>query len=571
MNILDAVRDPNVFGRHFGTDSWLPWFAFLAALFALPMSPEQLALFQQCTGRTTPPARPFREAWLICGRRAGKSFVLACVAIFVACFRDWRPYLQVGETGTVMIVAADRKQARTIARYCLGLLNAVPMLKKMVASATKDAIALTNNIAIEIFAASPSSTRGYTLAAVLIDEVAQLPSGDSARSDVEVINAVRPGLATIPASMMLCASSPNAQRGALWDAFSRHYGRDDSDVLVWKAPTRTMNSSVSQSIVDASLAEDASSGAAEWLAEFRQGVSSYLDEATLSAAVDYDRRSPELPPQRDLRYRAFVDAASGSGDSHYTCAIGYRKDGRFVISALRGYAAPADPSVVTKELADVVRRYGCNGEVFGDSFAPGFLKAAWEREGLRYRQCKLTSASQVYLETLPLFTQHIVALPDHPRLLRELRLLERTVSVTGRDMVKRPRHGSDDYAAAVAGCLYQCTKRFGFLDEGNEGWREKPEEETVTTNKWESPADRRQREMLDRIRRPPGMPVDLLLQRLGLSDRQQRMVDRAVETVPMPLRSAFLRDFCGRLTSGPADGAVDVALNMALDRVEAAA
>jgi len=59
----------------------------------------------------------------------------------------------------------------------------------------------------------------------------------------------------------------------------------------------------------------------------------------------------------------------------------------------------------------------------------------------------------------------------------------------------------------------------------------------------------------------------LLLQQLALSERQQRMVDRAVELVPLPLRSAFLRDFTDRLAPLPADGAVDAALNIALDRV----
>ena len=53
-----------------------------------------------------------------CG--SGKSFVLACIAIFLACFRDWRPFLGPGEVGTIMIIAADRRQPRVIMRYCLG-------------------------------------------------------------------------------------------------------------------------------------------------------------------------------------------------------------------------------------------------------------------------------------------------------------------------------------------------------------------------------------------------------------------------------------------------------------------
>ena len=51
--------------------------SFLCALFALPMSAEQTATYLRCTERTELPKERFNEAWLVCGRRAGKSFVLA--------------------------------------------------------------------------------------------------------------------------------------------------------------------------------------------------------------------------------------------------------------------------------------------------------------------------------------------------------------------------------------------------------------------------------------------------------------------------------------------------------------
>jgi hypothetical protein len=40
--------------------------------------------------------------------------VLALIAVFMTCFHDWRPYLGPGERGTVLVIAADRKQARGI-------------------------------------------------------------------------------------------------------------------------------------------------------------------------------------------------------------------------------------------------------------------------------------------------------------------------------------------------------------------------------------------------------------------------------------------------------------------------
>ena len=70
----------------------------------------------------------------MCGRRAGKSFVLALTAVFLACFVDWRQFLAPGEFATVMIIAADRRQARTIMRYTKGLIKSVPMLAQIVSS-----------------------------------------------------------------------------------------------------------------------------------------------------------------------------------------------------------------------------------------------------------------------------------------------------------------------------------------------------------------------------------------------------------------------------------------------------
>ena len=54
------------------------------------------------------------------GRRGGKSFILATIAVFLACFKDWRSYLGPGERATIMIIARDRRQARVIKRFVSG-------------------------------------------------------------------------------------------------------------------------------------------------------------------------------------------------------------------------------------------------------------------------------------------------------------------------------------------------------------------------------------------------------------------------------------------------------------------
>ena len=100
---------------------------FLAALFGLPMNEDQLNVYRECTGRTEPPGGPFKGGWLVCGRRSGKSFVLALVAVFLACFQELSEFLAPGERATILILAADRKQSRVIFRFVSALLKEVPI------------------------------------------------------------------------------------------------------------------------------------------------------------------------------------------------------------------------------------------------------------------------------------------------------------------------------------------------------------------------------------------------------------------------------------------------------------
>ena len=132
MNILQAIDDPNLFKPWFKNESWAGWRAWLAALFGLPMTAAELALFVECTGRSVAPTTPAREGWLVCGRRAGKSFILALIAVYLATFRDYSKHLAPGERGTVLILSADRKQSRVIFRYISALLKQVKMLAPLV-------------------------------------------------------------------------------------------------------------------------------------------------------------------------------------------------------------------------------------------------------------------------------------------------------------------------------------------------------------------------------------------------------------------------------------------------------
>jgi hypothetical protein len=87
-----------------------------------------MAIYQARTGRSVAPSVPFKEAALICGRRAGKSHITAFLASCLA-MRDYKPFLAAGEIATIAILASDRKQSRAIFRFIGGLLKGSSLLE----------------------------------------------------------------------------------------------------------------------------------------------------------------------------------------------------------------------------------------------------------------------------------------------------------------------------------------------------------------------------------------------------------------------------------------------------------
>jgi hypothetical protein len=448
VTILDAIDDANLFAAWFkDRATWASWFAFLRALFALPLSPEELAVYRECTGRTEPPTSPAAEGWLICGRRSGKSFMLALVAVFLACFKDHRRYLAPGEVGTVMVIAADRKQERVILRYIRALLLRVPMLARLVEREVAEAFDLNNGVSIEVHVASYRTTRGYAVIAALLDELAFWRTDESsAEPDTEIIAAVRPAMATIPNAMLLCASSPYAQRGALFDAFRRHFGKNGS-VLIWRAPTRTMNPTVSQSVIDEAMERDPASAAAEFLAQFRTDVESYVAREVVEAAVIAGRY--ELPRLEGMRYFGFVDPSGGSSDSMTLAVAHTAGDNRIVIDAIRERRSPFSPADVVGEFATLLKSYGV-GRVKGDRYGGEWPREVFRKHGVEYSVAD-KAKSDLYRDLLPLLNSGRCELLDHPRLVAQLCSLERRTARGGRDSIDHPPGAHDDVANCVAG------------------------------------------------------------------------------------------------------------------------
>lgn len=455
--IIDAIADPLLFGAWLKGGSWRAWLVFLRALFGLPIGALRirtrgdcdLAIFQRHTGRSTPPTHQAREAWLIVGRRGGKSFIVALIAVFLACFRDYSAFLAPGERGVVMILAADRRQARVILRYIRALLKGVAMLAPLIVAERTEAIELANGIDIEIHTASFRSVRGYAVVAALLDEVAYWPSDDSANPDSEIVAALRPAMATIPNALLIGISSPYSRRGELWNAYQRHFGKEGDEVLVWQAPSKAMNPTLPERVIEAAYEEDEARAAAEYGAEFRRDVEALFAAEALEAVTIKGRR--ELPPAADIRYHAFVDPSGGAADS-MTLAIAHADSaGRRVLDLLREKKPPFSPEVVVAEFAETLKTYGI-AEVVGDRYGGEWPRERFQKAGITYQVSEKTK-SELYLEFLPVVTSGAAELLEHERLLRQLQRLERRTARSGKDSIDHAPGGHDDLANVAAGAL----------------------------------------------------------------------------------------------------------------------
>jgi hypothetical protein len=135
------------------------------------------------------------------------------IAVYLACCIDHRPHIVPGETPVIAVIAKDRQQAKIILNYIAGFIREIPVFTAMLEDETAETLRLSNRVGIEVHTASIGAPRGRTFLAVLADESAFWPVGDSANPDVEVINAVRPGLVSIPYSLLFDRIKPLCQEG----------------------------------------------------------------------------------------------------------------------------------------------------------------------------------------------------------------------------------------------------------------------------------------------------------------------------------------------------------------------
>lgn len=455
--ILDAMDAAGLTGPSFDR-----WRTFWRAVFALPMDDADRATLQEFASRS-PPSEPVQEAWMVIGRRGGKSLNAALVAVYTACRRDYASLLGPGEQAVIPIISSTQRQTRQVLGFLKGIVR-LPTFAPYVTRTLKQSVRFHTNVLVEVQPASYRSTRGDTAPAIICDEVAFWRSDETAQPDKEILDALRPNMATIPGALLLGLSTPYARRGELYKAYGEYYGRDAPDALVWNAASRSMHPTLNPRDIVRAWRDDPAVAASEWGPEaggqvqFRRDVAAYLDPDVLAAVTMSGRF--ELPPMPGIIYVAFVDVSGGIKDS-FALAIAHREEDRVILDCVREWRAPFNPSVPVKESAALLETYGVT-YVTGDRYAGAWPHERYADHGIGYEVSE-RDKSDLYRDLLPLINTREAELLENQRLTQQLLGLDRRTAQRGRDTIAFMRRHSrsedghssahDDVANAVAGAL----------------------------------------------------------------------------------------------------------------------
>ena len=447
--IIEFVTDPQLLGLSLSQAQAV----LLKSIYGLPLSKEELELFQQCTGREKYPGHAFGEVTVIAGARAGKdSRIAAPVAVYEAIFGDHERHLAKGERAIVPVVAQDARATRIAFGYVRDYLTSSPLLAGMVEDVLSTEISLNNRLTVSCFPCTLRSLRGWSIPAGILDELGFYRLEGSADSDAEVQASIRRGMLNFPQPRLVKISTPYMKGGVLYEDFKNGFGKDNPDLLVWKASSLLMNPSLKPERLEREKRLDPTRFSREYEAEFADDLEAFLPAAWIEEAVVAERH--ELSAREGVQYVGAVDPSGGGADAFTFCIVhseGQNSERRAVQDLIKGWARRGSQKVdlegVVKGIAETLKSYKLSS-VVGDKYSAGWVREAFQREGIRYENSE--DKSKVYLEMEPLFATGRIDLLDHPQLVRELKTLERRPRPGGKTIVDHPRSGHDDFANVLA-------------------------------------------------------------------------------------------------------------------------
>ena len=418
------------------------------------------------------------------GRRSGKSLVLgAGLAVYFATQFDYKPYLRTSPVATIPIISPSTGQATELYNGIKNMFLSSPYLYQEFlggkldgfnesypekslppGTMTGNKINLKNRVTIRVMAADVSTLRGIAVPFAILDECCWFghDSNDKINTDSGIYQALAPATAQFNegdgVSMILKISSPNDQKGLMFDNFEK---RRQENILSLQAPTWYLNPTISLKYLENERKKGISYFLREYGAKFTASENAFLDPK----AIDRSRLNmrEELLPQAKYKYVAAMDY--GSKDDYWAFSIGHKekvidpetkekKDQVFIdyIEYWKGTSgSELDPSQVIPRIASKMKEYGCMHCV-SDQYAFAPLKTLFHKEGVILKEFKSSMQSKVKCMTsLQIaFNSDAIKIVDKPLAFKQLRTLMQKRSRGGVLRVEHANGAHDDIVDAIA-------------------------------------------------------------------------------------------------------------------------
>ena len=401
------------------------------------------------------------------GGRGGKTSRLLGTKALHAAWTVPLPTLRRGEVASSLLIAPDLKLARQALSFCLGYVDGSRILKRaLVEEPTKDAIELRRpdgkRIRIEVLAASRGGrgVRGRTLVFAGLDEAAFFYDETTGIvNDADVYRAVLQRV--VPGGQVWIVSTPwVADVGLLETTIAKNIGTHET-ALAFTAGTRALNPTWDPTgEIEADLRANDPDAAVRGIdgEPMGGGAGVFFDATAITACIDETLVLPLTPAGAtafgiDLGFVNDSSALVGVTTEEPITVV--------VVDELRpGKGAPLKPSEVTASFVATIRLYGADA-VVGDGHYKLAAIEGLEPQGIEFVDAPAgrDGKTDVYLHAKRLVAERRVRLPNHPRLLSQLRQIVSRPAPGGGLIITSPRGrsggGHGDIASAFVNALWQ--------------------------------------------------------------------------------------------------------------------
>lgn len=462
------------------------------------LEPVDRDLAVQIFGPDLPVGRR-RVVAAVCGRRAGKSYVMVALRMVHGMLVRDVPPLPPGIRAVSMIIAPRSNMRDEVYRYALGAVQSKPELRAMLISEKAEEFTLRRpdgklvTFECGVATAGGTAARGRWFVDFALDECAFFRDASFKVNDEELYRAGSAVLLT--GGQILITSTPWAEAGLLY----RMWKQRPTNAHVAHAPTLVMNDNhITREAVREAEADDPDNAAREFGARFMtSGTTVFFESSTLDAMLTDEpfalRPGDIVGAGGDFAFR---------GDSSALLMVALRGKTLHIFDGVEERPtkdAPLKPSTTCKRFVSVIA--GRCEYVTADQHHRSSIEEHLQDHALSYAPAPQSPVDN-YVRARQLLREgsvklHTAHLPEDLvlRLLQQLRETQGKPTAGGGMSIKHPRWatgGHGDLADAFTLAIWQVCGTPIATPEPEQG-----------TAEWAIAArERRQRAMLERQNRP---------------------------------------------------------------------